>query len=140
MYACMYAYMHVCMFVYSQLMCVCMHACMYVCVFRDHLTFVACMYACMHVCMYVCYVCIFRAHQVFNTCMHACKLIALTVFPLLRSESGVAACSPSFHSPRLFFYFWAQYGRIQDFFFQNLVKWTQNVGEESLTTEDHVCQ
>jgi hypothetical protein len=39
------------------------------------------------------------------------------------------AAIPSSHRV-FFFYFWAQYGRIQDFFFQNLVKWTQNVGED----------
>ena len=39
-----------------------------------------------------------------------------------------------------FFYFWAQYGRIQDFFVQNLVKWTQNVGEDIYIKDRYITK
>ncbi len=59
-----------------------------------------------------------------------------TYIPLLRSESGVAACSHSFHSPRLFFLLLGPIWSNSGLFFQNLVKWTQNVGEDTYTFKD----
>ncbi len=63
-------------------------------------------HVCMHVAVSLC------MYEYMRACMYASMYLAVvkidvsnctSVYPLLRSESGVAACSHSFHSPRLFF-------------------------------------
>ncbi len=57
------------------------------------------------------------------------SFLPIFILSYVLSLEWLHAAIPSSHRV-FFFYFWAQYGRIQDFFFQNLVKWTQNVGED----------
>jgi hypothetical protein len=58
-----------------------------------------------------------HAHDICTHIVCDCRPANMGVYILSYVLSlKVVACNHSFLSPCLFFYFWAQYGRIQDFF------------------------